>query len=95
MIRKLEQGDTEHERPSKRIKIEQPTVEANEDVADNYVSEPSCVEDQLLPSHVLLDIPPVTSDGFVFRVQENSVGISEYVGRNIPKIDGIIKQRCV
>jgi hypothetical protein len=50
-------------------------------------------ENPLPPSHVLLGKPPPISDGFMFRIQETDVGISEYIGQNIPKIDGIIKQR--
>lgn len=50
-------------------------------------------ENPLPPSHVLLGKPPPISDSFMFRIQETDVGISEYIGQSIPKIDGIIKQR--
>jgi tRNA pseudouridine13 synthase len=49
----------------------------------------------LPPSHSLLSAPrdAVNSEGPELRVMETDVGISEYVGHDIPKIDGIIKQR--
>jgi tRNA pseudouridine13 synthase len=51
----------------------------------------------LPPSHALLVAPrhADSSEGSDPRILETDVGISEYVGRDIPKIEGIIKQRCV
>lgn len=54
-------------------------------------------ESILPPSHALLGIPTPTysaADG-VLRIMESDVGISEYVGHDVPKIEGIIKQRSV
>jgi tRNA pseudouridine13 synthase len=49
----------------------------------------------LPPSHSLLGIPlPVATDGPMNFV-EADVGISEYIGHGIPKIEGIIKQRLL
>jgi len=50
----------------------------------------------LPPSHVLLGITKnVEPDGDGFtQMLETDVGISEYVGRNIPPIQAVIKQRC-
>jgi tRNA pseudouridine13 synthase len=49
----------------------------------------------LPPSHSLLSAPRhvAESEGSELRVMETDVGISEYVGHDIPKIEGIIKQR--
>ena len=53
------------------------------------------VESLLPPSHALLGAPsPVyTPDGSMQRIMETDVGISEYVGHDVPQIQGIIKQR--
>ncbi len=49
----------------------------------------------LPPSHALLGIPlPQAKEGEVLAFRETDVGISEYVGRGVGKIEGIIKQRC-
>ena len=52
-------------------------------------------ENLLPPSHSLLGLPPpaCTPDGSMVCVMESDVGISEYVGHDVPKIEGIIKQR--
>ena len=54
-------------------------------------------EGLLPPSHALLDTrPPVYGpDGSMQQIMETDVGISEYIGFDVPKIEGIIKQRCV
>jgi tRNA pseudouridine13 synthase len=57
-------------------------------------------EDQgsfLPPSHALLGTsPPLQTDGSsMARIMEADVGISEYIAKGVPKIDGIIKQRSV
>ncbi|GBE79670.1 pseudouridine synthase [Sparassis latifolia] len=55
----------------------------------------SDVESLLPPSHAFLGAPaPVyTEDGSMQRIMETDVGISEYVGHDVPQIEGIIKQR--
>jgi tRNA pseudouridine13 synthase len=53
-------------------------------------------EDSVLPpSHALLGAPrhAGSKSGDGLRIMETDVGISEYVGHDIPKIEGIIKQR--
>ena len=50
----------------------------------------------LPPSHALLGITKdgePDGDGFM-QMLETDVGISEYVGRDIPPIQAVIKQRC-
>ncbi|KAJ7590955.1 pseudouridine synthase [Mycena floridula] len=47
----------------------------------------------LPPSHSLLGIPEPISEGGRLKFEEKNVGISEYVGNGVSKIDGIIKQR--
>jgi tRNA pseudouridine13 synthase len=84
-----EQDDSGPEPSSKRTKVADVVTNEESPVVEGGVE----IENPLPPSHVLLGIPPATSDGFMFRIQERDVGISEYVGRNAPKIDGIIKQR--
>jgi tRNA pseudouridine13 synthase len=51
----------------------------------------------LPPSHALLSAPSHSgsTEGSDLRILETDVGISEYVGHDIPKIEGIIKQRFV
>ncbi|KAF7301777.1 TRUD domain-containing protein [Mycena indigotica] len=54
---------------------------------------PAPAQDIFPPSHVLLGVPlPELTNGFL-NFSERNVGISEYVGHGIPKIEGIIKQR--
>jgi hypothetical protein len=51
----------------------------------------------LPPSHGLLGITRdggADGDGFT-QMLETDVGISEYVGRDIPPIQAVIKQRCL
>lgn len=49
----------------------------------------------LPPSHSLLGTAPPLQDesGAIIRLKESDVGISEYIAKNVPKINGIIKQR--
>lgn len=53
-------------------------------------------ESMLPPSHALLNAPPPVygPDGAMQQIMETDVGISEYIGFDVPKIEGIIKQRC-
>ena len=53
-------------------------------------------ESMLPPSHTLLNAPPPVfgPDGAMQQIMEADVGISEYIGFDVPKIEGIIKQRC-
>ena len=52
------------------------------------------IESVLPPSHALLGVPlPVAPPGQPLVFMEGNVGISEYVGKSLPKIEAIIKQR--
>ena len=86
----------------KRTRLDD-SEQANEDVtmtdaaevAEAAPAEEKKVESLLPPSHAFLGAPePVyTPDGSMQRIMETDVGISEYVGHDIPRIQGIIKQR--
>lgn len=96
--RSREEDDETHTRSPKRTKldeIEQP-ADAQDVVMVDAVTE-EAVESLLPPSHALLNAPaPVyTADGSMQCVMETDVGISEYIGHDIPRIQGIIKQRYV
>ncbi|THV08431.1 tRNA pseudouridine synthase D [Dendrothele bispora CBS 962.96] len=85
---------------SKRPKIEEEkSLEAASDNAlttekvDKTETEKAS-ENILPPSHALLGIPhPVAENGRGINFRETDVGISEYVGKGVSKIEGIIKQR--
>lgn len=85
----------------KRTKLDE-TEQSSEDVvmtdapsATDAAAPSKEVESLLPPSHALLGAPsPVyTPDGSMQKIMETDVGISEYVGHDIPRIQGIIKQR--
>ena len=96
--------DADHDRPQKRVKLDDGA--GSVDAADSAVAEvkaedatPTAKEPESLlpPSHALLNAPaPVyTSDGTMQRIMETDVGISEYIGHDVLRIEGIIKQRYV
>jgi len=104
IIHEREQDDTDIERYSKRTKLDDTlgTEKDLRDAVDSIPPDPSKTSDEsvepehiLPPSHTFLGVPvpPVPSDGSAFKILETDVGISEYVGRGVSKIDGIIKQR--
>ena len=73
--------------PTKRQKIDDSQAQKSAEV----VKAPL-----LPPSHALLGAPrhaEPDEDGFT-QMLETDVGISEYVGRDIPPIQAVIKQRC-
>jgi hypothetical protein len=80
----------------KRAKLDGPHGR-DEDVAmlDAPEVTEKAAESLLPPSHALLNAPsPVyTDDGSMQRIMETDVGISEYIGHEVPRIEGIIKQR--
>lgn len=96
--RPREEDDAENNAPSpKRAKVDEETTQ---DVAMTEASVPTNIEETqeelesiLPPSHALLGLPVPTLDGETLRIMETDVGISEYVGNDLPKIEGIIKQR--
>jgi len=82
------EGDTPaaDQPPTKRQKLD-----------DDKAQNPSeVVKAPLLPpSHALLGITRGKPDGDGFtQMLETDVGISEYVGQDIPPIQAVIKQRC-
>lgn len=74
-------------------------VTAEDARANPSVPAASATDDEevLPPSHALLRAPRHMGShkGSDLRIMETDVGISEYVGHDIPKIEGIIKQRYV
>lgn len=75
------------EPPTKRQKVYESNVQNSTEV----VKAPL-----LPPSHALLGVTrhgKADEDGFT-QMLETDVGISEYVGRDIPPIRAVIKQRC-
>lgn len=88
IVHEREQDDGDVERYSKRTRIEGPEASTE--------SEPTETPHVLPPSHALLGIPlPVAEEGAAMNFMETDVGISEYIGRGVSKIEGIIKQRSV
>jgi tRNA pseudouridine13 synthase len=82
-------SEPEEERSAKRAKVES-------DGKDDQLSDElqPALQRHLPPSHALLGVPPQESFTEAFpSLSEGDVGISEYVDRNVPKIEGIIKQR--
>jgi tRNA pseudouridine13 synthase len=83
LVHEREQGDADIERYSKRCKVDNDVQESVGDVTST--------EHILPPSHALLGIP--LPDAFPLNLLEADVGISEYIGREEAKIEGVIKQR--
>jgi len=106
----LDRGDeplndtTEAPPPSKRLKLDDATEDQNNrgsasNLSPIVPSDPASVttnETILPPSHSLLGtaLPQQDESGAVIRLMESDVGISEYIAKDVPKICGIIKQRC-
>lgn len=91
------------EPPSKRLKVDDSTEESKS-ALDSTASLPIVSSDSAIeapketilpPSHSLLGTaPPLQDDsGAIIRLTESDVGISEYIAKGVPKINGIIKQR--
>ena len=94
--------------PLKRLKVDDTAEELNtpgsaSDLSATLPTPPSdsahnaTNETILPPSHSLLGTAPPLQDenGAIIRLMETDVGISEYIAKGVPKISGIIKQRCV
>lgn len=90
LIHEREQDDADIERYSKRSKVGNDVQEFVGD-ATSTSSSTQTTEHILPPSHALLGIP--LPDTFPLNFLEADVGISEYIGREEAKIEGIIKQR--
>jgi tRNA pseudouridine13 synthase len=95
--------------PSKRFKVGDTTDSEELDIQGSTsdspatwpvaptTSAPTIVKETILPpSHSLLGTSPPLQDesGAIIRLMESDVGISEYIAKDVPKIAGIIKQRC-
>ncbi|KAJ3789478.1 pseudouridine synthase [Lentinula aff. detonsa] len=93
-VRERENDDDDLERNLKRPKIDASASEAEAE-NNNNTPEPSTEKPHVLPpSHSLLGVPlPTAQEGHAINFLETNVGISEYVGRGVSKIEGIIKQR--
>ena len=99
--RPREEDDLATAPSAKRAKLDEEKTAEDVEMADalgdaEADAAPEKVAESLLPpSHSLLNAPsPVyTPDGSMQRIMETDVGISEYVGHDVPQINGIIKQR--
>ena len=91
------------EPPPKRLKVDDSTEESKSEpdlsttlpVVPSGSATDAAKETILPPSHSLLETAPPLQDesGAIIRLMESDVGISEYIAKNVPKINGIIKQR--
>lgn len=98
IVHEREQDDGDIERYSKRTRIDGPdaSISASTGNAPPQTTSDPEPEHILPPSHSLLGIPlPVQHDDAPMVFLETDVGISEYIGRGVPKIEGIIKQRSI
>ncbi|ESK96111.1 pseudouridine synthase [Moniliophthora roreri MCA 2997] len=94
-VREREHDDEGLQRDSKRQKVNEQATETVTITEESLLDEESLAHEHVLPpSHALLGIPlPVAEQGRPLNFLESDVGISEYVGRGVSRIDGIIKQR--
>lgn len=90
VVHEREQDDADIERYSKRYKVDNNVQESVVDIPSTS-SSTQTTEHILPPSHALLGIP--LPDASPLNFLEADVGISEYIGREEAKIEGIIKQR--
>jgi len=102
--RPREDDELQDERAPKRFKLsgDEPH-QADTDMGGATTGESSQgqfyvynLENLLPPSRELLGLPPtpqIPPDGVIHRTSEPDVGISEYIGKGLPTIQGIIKQR--
>ncbi|KAG7096834.1 hypothetical protein E1B28_004243 [Marasmius oreades] len=99
-VREREHDEEQIDRDTKRQKLESAlgTTTAEVTVTEESVLNEHPVDSSdvhvLPPSHALLGTPlPKAESGRPLNFLETDVGISEYVGRSVSKIEGIIKQR--
>lgn len=95
LTRKLDLGEIEEGRSSKRARIDESLTEEIPLVVVQEGEQDDNSESILPPSHVLLGTSPpsLAPDGSIYKILETDVGISEYIARDVPQISGIIKQR--
>jgi tRNA pseudouridine13 synthase len=102
-VRPREDEEREDERASKRLKVSEDEPHQADGVVEGATRAQGQIhvyhlENLLPPSRELLGLPPIPQtppDGVMHRTSEPDVGISEYIGKGLPMIQGIIKQRCV
>lgn len=110
-VREREEDAQGLERSSKRVKVfeidgddvvmqdtEEKVSELEATEAGPSETNVQVDEGNLLPpSHALLGLPSPAClpDGTLQKVMETDVGISEYIGHDIPTVEGIIKQRYI
>jgi tRNA pseudouridine13 synthase len=89
-IHEREQDQEDFERYSKRPKL-------SEEASRNTTLSWNNGHNHILPlSHALLGVPlPEATPTGAINFSEKNVGISEYVGRESARVQGIIKQRYV
>lgn len=103
-VRSREDDEPQDERASKRLKFSEDEPHQADIVMDGATAGEGAqgqfynLENLLPPSRELLGLPPtpqIPPDGVMHRTSEPDVGISEYMGKGLPAIQGIIKQRYV
>lgn len=103
-VRAREEDEIQDERASKRLKTSEDEPHPADTVMDHTTAGEGAhgqfynLENLLPPSRELLGLPPtppIPPDGVMHRTSEPDVGISEYIGKGLPAIQGIIKQRYV
>ena len=89
------EDDTAEDREVKRPKIEgEPLDVPMLEASTSTPEKPLYDSDNLLPpSRALLGLPTNEDETEVHNTVEVDVGISQYVGNDVPPIHGIIKQR--
>jgi len=104
--RPREDDELQDERAPKRLRLsEDEPHQADAVIGDATTGEAAQgqvhvynLENLLPPSRELLGLQPtpqIPLDGVMHRTSEPDVGISEYIGKGLPMIQGIIKQRYV
>jgi tRNA pseudouridine13 synthase len=102
--RPREEDELQDERAPKRFKLSEDEPRQADAVMGGATTGESSqsqshihnLENLLPPSRELLGLPPTPHtppDGVMHRTSEPDVGISEYIGKDLPTIQGIIKQR--
>lgn len=74
--------------PAKRIKLDDGYHKPSE--STEYTT---CIVELLPPSWKLLPKETLSNDSQPSHIEEVDVGISEYISKSLPEIQGIIKQR--
>lgn len=105
-VRPREDDELQNERTPKRLKLSEDEPHQTDTVVGGATLGEGAqgqfhvynLENLLPSSRELLGLPPtpqIPLDGVLRRTSEPDVGISEYIGKGLPTIQGIIKQRYV